>query len=302
ATAIGVSLLLFATCSSAAQQTRKPSPSDVVATVGGTEITLEQVDRKALDEPAGNFGSLKLSQALYEARRAVADEMVGSLLLEQEAKRRGIEQTVLVEQEITSHVVTPTDADVSAWYQANPQRVQGATLDQVRAPIRSLLTQERTQAARQAFLDKLKAKTPVRVMIDPPRTDVRAGDSPAKGPANAPIELIEFADFECPYCLAAAPTVKRVLDTYADRIRFVYRNDPLQNQPNARPAAEAAQCAHEQERFWVYHDRLFDNPGKLSDAELKKTAADLGLDSARFNKCLDEHKYKATVDADTAAG
>jgi protein-disulfide isomerase len=302
ATAVGVSLLLFATCSSAAQQTRKPSPSDVVATVGGTEITLEQVDQKALQEPAGNFGSLKLSQALYEARRAVADEMVGNVLLEQEAKRRSIEQTVLVEQEITSHVVAPTDADVSAWYQANPQRVQGATLDQVRAPIRSLLTQERTEAARQAFLDKLKAKTPVRVMLEPPRTAVRAGDSPAKGPANAPIELIEFADFECPYCLAAAPTLKRVLDTYGDRIRFVYRNYPLQNHPNARPAAEAAQCANEQQRFWVYHDRLFDNPGKLSDAELKKTAGDLGLDSARFNKCLDEHKYKATVDADMVAG
>ena len=299
---IGVSLVLLAACSSAAQQPRSPSPSDVVAKVGDVSITLDQIDARALQEPAASFGSLKLSQALYEARRAAAEEIIGNLLLEQEAKRRNVERTVLVEQEITSHVAAVTDADAEAWYKANPQRVQGATLDQVRAPIKSLLTQERTQAARDAFLDKLKAKTPVRLSLEAQRQSARAGYSPAKGPASAPVEVIEFADFQCPFCLAAAPTVKRVLETYGDRIRFVYRNFPLQSHPNARPAAEAAQCANEQGQFWAYHDRLFGDPGKLSDADLKKTASDLGLDSARFNKCVDDHKYQAVIDADAQAG
>ena len=114
--------------------------------------------------------------------------------------------------------------------------------------------------------------------------------------------MIEFADFQCPYCLAAAPTVKKVMETYGDRIRLVYRNYPLPNHPQAQPAAEAAQCANEQGQFWPYHDRLFAEAGKLSDADLKKAAVDLGLDAERFNACVDEHRYKAVVEADQQAG
>ena len=295
-------VLLAGACSTSAQQARKPAPTDVVVTVGTTNITLEQLDEQALQEQASNFGSLKLSQALYEARRATADEMAGNLLLDQEAKRRGIDRTKLYDEEITAHAGTVAEAEVSAWYQANPQRVQGATLDQVRAPIRSLLTQERLQSAREAYITTLKAKTPVRIMLEPPRAAVSAGNSPVRGSAAAPIELIEFADFQCPFCLAASPTVKRVLDTYGDRIRLVYRNYPLPNHPNARPAAEAAQCAHEQGQFWAYHDKLFGDPNKLSQADLKQTAAALGLDAPRFNKCVDDHKYAGVVEADTKAG
>ena len=295
-------LVLLGACSTSAQQARKPGPTDTVATVGSTSITLDQVDEKALQEQAGSFGNLKLSQAIYEARRAAADEIIGNVLLDQEAKSRGTDRTKLFDQEITAKAPAVTEAEIAAWFQGNPQRVQGAQLDQVRAPIRSLLMQERIQKAREAYLDTLKAKTPVRVMLEPPRVSVSAGTSPAKGPAAAPIELIEFADFECPFCLAAFPTVKRVLETYGDRVRIVYRNYPLQNHPNARPAAEAAQCANEQGQFWAYHDRLFGDPNKLSIADLKQTAAALGLDAPRFNKCVDDHKYASVVETDTKAG
>ena len=131
------SSMLLLGCSTSAQQNRKPAPTDVVATVGTAPITLEEVDEKALQEPASSFGSLRLAQAIYEARRAAADEMVGNRLLDEEAKRRGIARNALFEQEISSQVTGVSDADVSAWYQANPQRVQGASLDQVRAPIGS---------------------------------------------------------------------------------------------------------------------------------------------------------------------
>jgi len=299
---IGAIVVLVGACSSSAQQTRPPAPGDVVATVGSTSITLGQLDEKALEQPAGSFGSMKLSQALYEARRAAADELVGNLLLDEEAKRLGSDRAKLIQQEISDRVTPVTEADVSAWYRGNPQRVQGATLDQVRTPIMQLLQQERTQAARDTYLATLKAKTPVRILIDPPRQTVSAGKSPAKGGANAQIEVIEFADFECPYCLAAAPTVKKVMETYGDRIRLVYRNYPLPNHPRARPAAEAAQCANEQGQFWPYHDRLFAEAGKLTDADLKKAAADLGMDATRFNTCVDEHRYKAVIDEDQQAG
>ena len=299
---IGALVVLVGACSSSAQQARTPAPGDVVATVGSTSITLGQLDERALEQPAGSFGSMKLSQALYEARRAAADEIVGNLLLDQEAKRLGIDREKLIQQQITDKITPVTEADVSAWYRDNPQRVQGAGIDQVRAPITQLLQQERSQVARDTYLDTLKVKTPVRLMIEPPRQAVSAGKSPAKGGASAQVEVIEFADFQCPYCLAAAPTVKKVMEAYGDRIRLVYRNYPLPNHPQAQPAAEAAQCANEQGQFWPYHDRLFAEAGKLSDADLKKAAVDLGLNAERFNACVDEHRYKAVVEADQQAG
>jgi protein-disulfide isomerase len=93
-----------------------------------------------------------------------------------------------------------------------------------------------------------------------------------------------------------------VISTYGNRIRFVYRHYPLPNHPRARPAAEAAQCAHEQGKFWEYHDRLFENQALLGDEDLKQHAARLGLDAAQFNACYDSQKYKADVDTDIRAG
>jgi protein-disulfide isomerase len=295
-------LVAFAGCSSSAQQPRRPSPNDVVATVGTASITLAEVDDKALEQPAGNFGSVKLSQALYEARRLALDDIVANRLMDEAAKAAGIDRAALIENEITSKVHAVTEPEIAAWFKENQARVQGAPLDQVRQPIRAYLIQERMQDVRAKYLDELKTKTSVRVMLDPPRQIVAAANSPAKGPAKAPIEIIEFSDFQCPFCQRADPTVQQVLSTYGDRIHFVYRHYPLANHPNARPAAEAAACASEQDKFWQYHDRLFANPTKLSDQDLKRHAADLGLDTGQFNGCVDSHKLKAKVDTDFKAG
>jgi protein-disulfide isomerase len=298
-----VALFVFgvACSSTAAQPTKHAAPGDVVATVGAESITLAQVDEKALQQSAANFGSMRLVQALYEARRMAIDEIVASRLMDQEAKSRGVDRTTLVEKEIGDKVPPVTDSDVTSWYQANQARVQGAPLDQVRAPIRAYLIQERMETARQQFIGTLKSKTPVKVLLDPPRAAV-AATGPTKGSASAPIQMIEFSDFQCPYCRQANPTVARVLSTYGDRIHFVYRHYPLPTHPNARPAAEAAACANEQGKFWPYHDVLFANPSKLGVADLKQHAADLGLDAAKFNTCVDTHKYKAQVDTDMKDG
>ena len=195
-----------------------------------------------------------------------------------------------------------TEADVSAWYRANPQRVQGATLDQVRAPITQLLQQERSQAARETYLDTLKAKTPVRLMLEPPRQTVSAGNSPAKGAANAPIEVIEFADFQCPFCLAAAPTVKKVLDTYGDRIRFVYRNYPLPNHPQAQ-AGRRSRAVRQRTRQVLALPRPSVRRGREAVGRgPQEGGRRSGHGRPRFNTCVDEHRYKAVVEADQQAG
>src|SRR5262245_46573120 len=153
-------VLLGAACSStSAQPSKTQAPADVVAMVGSTSITLAEVDERALQQPATNFGSLKLGQALYEARRMAVEELVANKLMDQEAKSRGIERSALVEKEISDKVAPVGDVDVANWYQANQNRVQGAPLDQVRAPIRAYLVQERMEDARQRYVDTLKAKT-----------------------------------------------------------------------------------------------------------------------------------------------
>ena len=229
-----------------------------------------------MQTPAGNFGSLTLLQALYEARRTALDEIIGNRLLDQEAEARGIDRATLTEREVASRVATPTEADVNGWYQANSARVQGASLEQVKEPIRELLVRERGLAARQQYLDTLRAKATVTIALDPPRAKVAEGGGAARGPADAPVAIVEFSDFECPYCLRVFPTVTELLKTYGDRIRLAYRHYPLPNHPNARPAAEASACANEQGKFWQYHDRLFSNPGKLSGEDLKQHAVELG--------------------------
>lgn len=292
--------LLVACSTSSAQSARQPAPNEVVATVGSTSITLAQVDEKALEQQTQP--GMKLSQALYEARRSALDDLIAQTLFDQEAKARGVERSALIEKEITAKVQAVSEADITTWYQANQSRVQGAPLDQIRQPIRSYLTQQRMQDIREQYLDTLRAKTPVRITLEPPRQKIATANSPSKGPADAPVELVEFSDFQCPFCFRAHPIVDQVLRTYGDRIRFVYRHYPLPNHPNARPAAEASMCAAEQGKFWPYHDRLFATQSRLSDADLKQDAVELGMDAAKFNGCVDSHKYKSVVDADTRDG
>jgi protein-disulfide isomerase len=301
-----VGVVFLAACSAsssttAAQSPRRQGPSDIVATVGSISISLAEVDDRALERPAEDYGAVRLSQAVYNARRTAIDVIVGNLLLDAEAKARGTDRATLVDREITSKVVPPSAADIEAWYAANPARVQGAPLDQVRTPIRGLLIQERATAIRATFLDGLKAKTAVAMTLEPPRERVADAGRPARGPANARVEIIEFSDFQCPYCERAYPVVQQVLSTYGDRIHFVYRNYPLASHPNAEPAAEAAACAAEQGKFWEFHNRLFEHQDKLSDSDLKEHAVALGLDSGKFNTCLNTHKFQKDIAADVAA-
>ena len=302
AVAGAMAVLLTGCAQSSAQQPRTPAPNEVVATVGSSSITLAQVDEKALQQSTGNFGAMKLAQALYEARRIAIEELVDDALLVQDAKARKLDAAKVIQQEITAKVAEPTDADAALWFQQNQSRLQGATLDQARQAIKSYLVQQRTLAARQQYLDGLRAKVATRIMLDPPRQVIAKADRPTKGPENAPIEMIEFSDFQCPYCESAFPTINQVLNTYGDRIHFTYRHYPLAIHPRARPAAEASQCAAEQGKFWPFHDKLFGDQSRLSDEDFRQDAAQLGLDTKQFNACVDSHKYKAEVDVDIHAG
>jgi len=148
----------------------------------------------------------------------------------------------------------------------------------------------------------LRLKTPVKVTLAAPRTNVDTGDAPSLGPTDATVTMVTFSDFQCPACGRSYPTVKRIMDQYKGRIRFVFRDFPLSIHPQAPKAAEAAACANEQGKFWQMHDAMFENQQKLAVSDLKSTAASLGLDTERFVACLDSGKKTADWQADMEAG
>jgi len=135
--------------------------------------------------------------------------------------------------------------------------------------------------------------------LEPPSVD----DDPSKGPADAPVTIIEFTDFQCPFCKRGADTVEQIISTYGDQVHIVFRDFPLAAlHPDAPKAHEAGECADEQDMFWEMHDKLFSNQADMSIATMKGYAEDLGLDMDRFNACLDGGAMKAEVDADMADG
>ena len=287
-------------CSSApAQQTG----SDVAARVGDRAITVKDLDdRWRAQDPAGHS---EATQKLYEGRRNALDEMVAEMFLSEAAKAKGMSPEAYVEAEITRRAKPVTDADVVAFYQSNVGQMQGRSLDVMGPAINRYLQEQQRAAARQALVAELKkGGPPVRVMIDAPRYEVAlAPTDPAVGSASAPVTIVEFSDFQCPFCLRVEPTLKQVRQTYGDKVRIVWKDFPLtQIHPQAFKSGEAAHCAGEQGKFWEYHDRLFANQEALQPDNLKKYAADLSLDTAKFNACLDESKFGDRVREGVAQG
>ena len=157
--------------------------------------------------------------------------------------------------------------------------------------VESSLRQQARGARQAAFLRELRQKYGVKVLMEPLRVSIDTAGAPVRGKADAPVTIVEFSDFQCPFCARARPTVNRVREVYGDKVRILFRHFPLQNHPQASKAAEAASCADEQGKFWEMHDRLFQSQTKLQVTDLKQHAADLGLKGEEFSACLDSGRH-----------
>ena len=291
-------LSLFA-CSSAPAQ----SGSETAARVGNRTITTKELDdRWSKDDPAGQS---EATQKLYDGRRAALDNIVAEMVIADAAKAKGMAPDAFETAEVAKRVKPVTDADVVAFYQSNLNQMQGRSLETMSPAINRFLTEQQRESARQALIAELRKAGPaVNVMFDAPRRSVEvAATDPAVGSNTATVTIIEFADFQCPYCGRVAPTIKKVRDTYGDKVRVVWKDFPLtQIHPQAFKASEAAHCAGEQGKYWEYHDRLFANQQALMPDDLKKTATELGLDGGKFASCLDSSKFSERVRDGVAAG
>jgi protein-disulfide isomerase len=290
-------VLVLACSNTPAQQPASlPGPGDLAARVGDRTITVRELDEKWRATDAAQHA--EALQALYDGRRSALENMIADMLVAEEAKKKGMSPDAYVESEISKRVKPVTDAEVVTFYQSNSNQMQGRTLEQMSPAINRYLADQQRDTARQALITELKKAGPaIRVSLDAPRMAVTlAATDPAVGPASAPVTLVEFSDYQCPFCQRVEPTLKRLRQTYGDKLRIVWKDFPLtQIHPQAFKAGEAGHCAGEQGKFWEYHDRLFGNQQALQPADLKKHAADLGLDAASFGACLDSSKYGERV-------
>jgi protein-disulfide isomerase len=294
-----VAATLLACSSAPAQQTG----SEPAARFGDRTITVKELDDKwKAADPAAQAEAF---QKLYEGRRNALESIVADSLIAEAAKGKGLSPDAYVEAELSRRAKPLTEADVVTFYQQNINQMQGRSLDVMAPAISRYLDEQRRLEARQALVADLRKGAPaLRVMIDAPRHEVALeATDPSLGSGSAPVTIVEFSDFQCPFCQRVAPTLKKVRETYGDKVRIVWKDFPLtQIHPEAFKAGEAAHCAAEQGKFWEYHDRLFANQQALKPADLKKYGADLGLDATRFDACVDSSKYGERVRNGVALG
>jgi protein-disulfide isomerase len=272
---------------------------------------------QAADQPVAKVGNRTISQAelekhtkselmeidmqRYEALREGLEEIITEELIKQEAAARGVTPEALTKQEITDKAGKPTDQQVQQLYDANKDKLGGQSFDSVKPRIMEHLQQGLVEERRQAYVAELKKKYKTEIALRPPIVDVGTGGRPSRGGAKAPVTIIEFSDYECPFCKKADVTVQEVMKTYGDKVRLVHRDFPLSFHARALPAAEAARCAEAQGKFWEYHGKLFASED-LSPEKLQALATEVGLDKKKFDECVTKEEFKDAVNKDIADG
>jgi predicted DsbA family dithiol-disulfide isomerase len=269
--------------------------TDAVAMVDGTPIPSEVLDAQIQGK------LMELRQREDQLRRQALDDLIAQVLLQREAEARGVSVEELTRSEITDKAAV-TDAEARAFYEANQSRFGATTEAEAIPQIVEGLGRQRQRERRAAFAQELSAKYPVEVLLEPFRVEVDTGVAPLRGGPDAPVTIVEFSDFQCPFCVRARPAVNKVREVYGDDVRFAFRHFPLSFHEQAPKAGEAVACAGDQGRFWEMHDRLWEAAGQLEPADLKEHAAALGLDPDDFGACLDSGRRAALVKKDTEAG
>ena len=283
-----------------ASSAAEPDVPAVLARIGDEPVTLAEVRVNAgdqLDQLDGQYRRARsriLQQALAQVLR---DRLVGM-----ETARTGetAQQLIIAE---AGGSLEPTDVGIAAWFQANQARAGGRSLEELKPQIAELLRNEHQRQAQEALESRLRKEHRVVVELQPLRFDISDSGAPALGPESAPVTLVEFMDFGCPYCARFAATARQLASEFGDQLRVVYRQFPIASlHPAAPKAAEASLCAQEQGKFWALHDSMFANQRKLEVTDLKALARLLGMDADRFDQCLDGGRYAEQVTTDMREG
>ena len=270
--------------------------AEVLAEVDGKPITEEALRAKIRGQ------LVKLEAQIYDLKQMGLDTMIDVLLLEKAAAAKGLSPEKLLEQEVDSKVAEPTQLEIEAYYQGQKDRLN-QPLEEVKGRIIQALKEAKITEATRAYLHTLRANAKVTAYLQPPRLEVGLDGAPVRGVREAPVTIVEFSDYQCPFCKRSQSVTKQVLQQYSGKVKLAFRDFPLRSiHPLAQKAAEAARCAGDQGKYWEYHDLLFAKAPELEGSSLKAYATALGLDMTRFNECLQQDKYAALVEKDLQDG
>lgn len=271
-------------------------PSEIIARIGELDIPRSEVEKVIASE------LLDLERQRYELLERGLEAMVNDKLVEIAAEAKGLSADAFLAAEVDAKITPVTDPEIDQFYEQRKQQIQQPK-EAVTGQIRQFIEQTRKQEVFGSLVASLRAEHKPQILLDPMRIEVAEAGSPARGPESAPVTIIEFSDFQCPFCSRVIPTLDRVTKEYPDDVRLVFRQFPLHSlHPQAQKAAEASLCAHDQGKFWEMHDSMFANQSALAVADLKSAAEALELDAVAFAECLDTGAHADRVAADLEAG
>ncbi len=270
------------------------------AKVGSEVISLDEVQQGVKGQLA------KLDEQRHAILEQRLDQLIGERLLAQEAKRRGVSTEELLKREVYAKTPEVPDAEVTAFMTQNKGRLPKLEEADLRMRVWDHLRSQKVAQQRQAYIQTLRDQGQVTVYLAAPEAErhaISADRGFVKGPKDAPITIVEFSDFQCPFCRNVNTTLRQVMERYPGKVKLVFRDYPLvQLHPTAPKAHEAARCAASQGKFWEYHDVLFEKSPRHSPDDLKRYAQELKLDAAAFAQCLDGGTQAAEVSKDLEEG
>lgn len=287
-------LVALLACSATGQEaavSTVPSDDEIVATVDGVDLRVSDLDIG---------GELtRIRQEAYQAKVQGVEAKIAEILIRKDAERMELSFEEYLEQEIGSKISGPTPEQVERFYEQQKARI-GRPLEDVRTQIERVLQQQLVRSAHDEVVASLREKSDVRVSIEPPRVSVVAETVRVRGPEDAPISIIEFSDFQCPFCRQVQPALAELQAKYGDQVRWSFKDLPLNSiHPQAQKAAEAARCAAEQDKFWEFRATMFES-SNITRELFDSTAETLGVDMGDFAACLDSDRHRDAVLADSA--
>jgi predicted DsbA family dithiol-disulfide isomerase len=286
----------------AAEQCPAPGGSDkhpadeTVAVVAGQPILKSDLDT------AVKSTMMALHNQEFQIKSKVLEDLIRQRVVEAEAKKQGITVEQLYAKEVDSRIPTPIDAEVFAYYLGIRSQIN-KPFKEVRAQLQTNLKALEVKQMRDDYVDYLRGHADIAVMFQPPRVGVDYDRDRLRGDANAPVTIVEFADYQCPYCEKAEASLRELIEKYPGKVNVAFRDFPLTSiHPYAQKASEAARCAGKQGKFWEYHDRLFDAQAKLDEPGLRAESHTLGLDEEAFSSCLESGEFAKEIERDREDG
>lgn len=289
-----VGLLSSTLCTAAfagAKEETQSNGGTVVIEIDGSKVTLQEFERR---HPSTLF---QARNTFHDTAVKALDEFVDELLLERQAKKENLTVDQLLERHVKKMLPKdPSDDAIRVYLEGVDTQESFAT---AREKVIAFLRDKRMTKAKAEYVKSLRAQSNVAIRLSPPRANISIENAQVSGRLSAPVTMIEYADYECPYCQQIAPQIEKLREEYKDKLTFAYKNLPLPNHANAQKAAEAAQCAAAQGKFWEYHSHIYKTK-EYSLPRLKEDARTLKLDGEAFDKCVDSGEKAALVKAQFA--